>query len=130
MKKLRNNNGKLKHNFSISKKLKQEQKITDEFEIMLNSLSLEDIIALKIELASKFLHGKMYGLPLWDVMPSICRHALMKYALTIPIRRDCIRFLGSTWKKFYDQVKWHDLFSEKDRFLKDLEEIKNDKMEE
>ena len=42
--------------FSISKKLKRERRITEEFEVMLNNLSLEEIIALKLELASKILN--------------------------------------------------------------------------
>ena len=35
-------------NYSISKKLKKERKSTEEFEVMLNNLSLEEIIALKL----------------------------------------------------------------------------------
>ena len=37
--------GKNKY-YSLSKKLKRENKITDEFEVMFNSLSLEEVIGL------------------------------------------------------------------------------------
>ena len=35
--------------YSLKKKLRRENKITDEFEVMLNSLSLEEVIGLKLE---------------------------------------------------------------------------------
>ena len=40
-------------NHSLSKKLKQDKKITEEFEVMMNNLSLEELIGLKLELAAK-----------------------------------------------------------------------------
>ena len=51
--------------YSISKKLKREGKSSEEFELMLNGLTLEDIIALKLELATKPFGGKCYGIPIW-----------------------------------------------------------------
>ena len=39
--------------YSISKKLRREGKSSEEFEILFNSLSLEEVIGLKLELASK-----------------------------------------------------------------------------
>ena len=38
---------------SLSKILKKKNKIDKEFEVILNSLSLEEVIGLKLELASK-----------------------------------------------------------------------------
>ena len=40
-------------NYSLVNKLRKENKTTEEFEIMLNNLSLEEVIGLKLELASK-----------------------------------------------------------------------------
>jgi hypothetical protein len=40
----------LKKNYSIKKKLRLENKIDEDFEMRLNNLTLEDIIALKLEL--------------------------------------------------------------------------------
>ena len=54
-----------KKNYSISKKLKLENRIDEDFEARLNNLSLEDIIALKLELSSKTYKGKFYGLQLY-----------------------------------------------------------------
>ena len=36
--------------YSVVNKLKKEEKITEEFEVMLSSLSLEEVIAIKLEL--------------------------------------------------------------------------------
>ena len=36
--------------YSVSNKLRKENKSHDEFEVMLNNLNLEEVIALKLEL--------------------------------------------------------------------------------
>lgn len=68
--------------FSISSKLRKENKSSDEFEFMLNKLSLEEIIALKLEVASRILGGKFYGFQLWSALPKIAKEALMLYAIS------------------------------------------------
>ena len=62
--------------YSLSKKLKREEKTTEEFEIMLNQLSLEEVIGLKLELASSVFGGKSYGLPIWHSMKDIVNDAV------------------------------------------------------
>jgi len=52
--------------YSISNKLRKENKSNDEFENMLNCLDLEECIGLKLELASKAAGGKLFGLPVWS----------------------------------------------------------------
>ena len=56
----RRHDGALKE-YSVSNKLKRERKTTDEFEIMLASLTLEEVIALRLELASRSVGHMMYG---------------------------------------------------------------------
>ena len=51
-KRKRNYNGKNK-NYSISKKLRKDRKSNEEFEIMLGALTLEELIALKLEISTK-----------------------------------------------------------------------------
>tara|TARA_A100001515_G_scaffold51830_2_gene40891 strand:+ start:3681 stop:4052 length:372 start_codon:yes stop_codon:yes gene_type:complete len=81
--------------YSVSKKLRNEFKSNDEFEIMLNNLSLEDIIALKLELASKSAGGCLYGLPLWRSLRYITEDAVLKYTLSATRTRvEAMRFLG------------------------------------
>ena len=90
----KHHDGKIK-NFSIQKKLRKERKTTEEFEIMLASLSLEDIIALKLELATKAANGYMYGVPVWQSMPYVIKEALLKFAMSATrSRKEAASFLG------------------------------------
>lgn len=82
--------------YSISNKLRKNGKTSEEFEMIFNGLSLEEVIALKLELASKSsFNGKLYGLPLWYSIPSIVKDAMLKYALSATrSKREAARFLG------------------------------------
>ena len=70
-----------KKNYSISRKLKLESRIDEDFLVKLNSISLEDIIALKLELSTKTFKGKFYGLQLYKYIPEIAKDAAVKYAI-------------------------------------------------
>ena len=84
------------HYYSLSNKLRKEGKTSEEFEILFNNLSLEEVIGLKLELASKFgLRGKMYGLPIWYSLRTIVKDAVLKYAVSATrSKREAARFLG------------------------------------
>ena len=60
--------------YSIANKLKSENKIDEKFEIMLSSLTLEEIIGLRLELAAKTVNFKLYGISIWQNLPNISRH--------------------------------------------------------
>ena len=94
MKKLRSDGRN--RNYSISNKLKKDGKSSEEFEIIFNALSLEEVIGLKLELASKSaFKGKLYGLPLWYSVPNIVKDAILKYAVSATrSKREAARFLG------------------------------------
>jgi len=82
MSKRKNNRIGINNNFSISKKLREEGKISDQFEVMLNNLTLEELISLKLELASKIMRGNMFGFPIIKSLPAIVRDALINFALS------------------------------------------------
>ena len=65
--------------YSISNKLKSHGKIDEKFEIMLSSLTLEEIIALRLELAAKTVNFKLYGTNIWKNLPDIVRDGILKY---------------------------------------------------
>ena len=94
MKKLRSDGRN--RNYSISNKLRKAGKSSEEFEIIFNGLSLEEVIGLKLELASKSaFNGKLYGVPIWYRIPNIVRDAVLKYALSATrSKREAARFLG------------------------------------
>ena len=86
--------------------MKTQNKITDEFEIMLNQLTLEEIIGLKLELASKAIGGKLYGLPVIRSMPKIAQEASLMYAISAASSKmEAARFLGIDKKNFNKLVK-------------------------
>lgn len=90
----------LNKEYSILRKLRQEKKITDEFEVMLGSLSLEDIISLKLEISSRLFNGKVSGIPIWKSLPYILRESMLRHALSITsTKTDAARFLGLTIKE-------------------------------
>ena len=87
--------------YSLSKKLRQEKKSNDEFEIMLASLSLEEVIGLKLELSTKPVNNRLYGLPIWFNLTDIVRDAIFKYAYSATRTQvEAMRFLGRRPDKF------------------------------
>ena len=88
-------------NYSLSRKLKADGKITDQFETMLSALSLEDIISLKLEVASRAVKGKMYGFPIYHAMPSITKEAVFRWAVSVcETKTNASRLLGISLNKF------------------------------
>ena len=93
-KRRKNYNGKNK-NYSIIKKLRKEKRSMEEFEIMLNALSLEEVIALKIELSSSNVSNRLYGIPLWSNLLNVVQDAVFKYALSATrTQAEAMRMLG------------------------------------
>ena len=93
-KRRKNYNGKNK-NYSIINKLRKELKSNDEFEVMLNNLSMEEVIGLKLELSSRSFSKRMYGIPLWSNLLSVVQDAVLKYALSATrTQAEAMRMLG------------------------------------
>ena len=81
--------------YSLSRKLRREGKTSPESEVAINSLSLEEIIGLKLEMASKSAGGLLYGLPLWYSLPLIVKEAVLLYAISAcKTNLEAARFLG------------------------------------
>ena len=92
--------------YSISNKLQKDKRTNDEFEVMINSLTLEEVIALKLELSTRSLRGKFYGFPIWKSLPEITRDAVLKYALSATrSKKEAARFLGISVSEFQNAVK-------------------------
>ena len=81
--------------YSIANKLKSENKINERFEIMLSSLTLEEIIGLRLELAAKSVNYKLYGTNIWQNLPSIVQEGVLKYAYSAArTKGEMASFLG------------------------------------
>jgi transcriptional regulator of acetoin/glycerol metabolism len=97
--------------YSVSNRLKKENKVTDEFEMMLSNLTLEEVIALRLELASKTVGYMMYGLPLWGSLHNITKDAVLRYVLSASrSRKEAARVLG------IDRIKLHKLYKKFDLY--------------
>ena len=114
-----NRRRKATRNYSIVRKLRKNGQITEEFEVMLNSLTLEDIIALKLELANRAAGGYLYGLPIWHAMPTIIKESVFKFAVTAArTKKEAMRFLGlnvATYNNLYKKYSIDQYFKENER---------------
>ena len=81
--------------YSIANKLKSEGKINEKFEIMLSSLTLEEIIGLRLELAAKSVNYKLYGNNIWHSIPNIVQDGILKYVYSAAkTKGEMASFLG------------------------------------
>ena len=93
-------------NYSVSKVLRKEKNITDEFEITFNSLSLEEVISLKLELSAKASGSKMYGIPIYKYLDLIVKDAIIKYALSAcHSKAEAQNFLGLSSRDWMELLK-------------------------
>jgi len=89
---------------SISKKLRKENKTTEEFEILFNNLSFEEVIGLKLELASRNINGKMYNIPIWKSISEIVKEAIIKYIFSVAKgKNQVVNFLGVN-ENYYKKI--------------------------
>jgi hypothetical protein len=104
-KRKKNYNGKNK-NYSVINKLRKERKTTDELEIMMNNLTLEEVIALKLELSSRSLSNRLYGFPIWKALTDITKEAALKYAVSATrTTKEAMRLLGLKESSFHVLMK-------------------------
>lgn len=97
-------------NFSIIKRLREENKSNEYFETMLGNIPLEDIIALKLELAYKAIGVPLYGFPIWKSMNRITKEAILKYAISISrSKSEAARYLGLDTIKFLKILKEYNI---------------------
>jgi hypothetical protein len=98
------------YDYSFINKLKQEKKITDEFEVMLSSLTLEEIIAVKLELASRYINNRLYNFPIWASLNNIIKEGVLLYALSAcRSYSDMASFLGLNQRELKTLIKKYDL---------------------
>ena len=97
-------------NKSIASKLIDDGIASEELLVLFNSISLEDIIALKLELSSKILKNRFYGFDIWRNTGYIIKEALLKFAVsTTNSKKDAARFLGLTYSEFKRVLKKYDV---------------------
>lgn len=102
-------NKEVKFNISLSKKLREENKSNDLFEVMISNLTLEELIALKLEMTYKNLDSPIYGMKLFRVLNYLVQDAVIKFALSVtPTKYRARMFLGLDSKDFRVYLKKYD----------------------
>ena len=91
---------------SIIKILKEQNLINDQLLVSLNSISLEDLIAVKLELAANNINNRLYGFDIWRALPNIVKEATLKFAISsTKSKKGASRFLGLTYLEFLNICK-------------------------
>ena len=104
-KKLNSYKGK-NYYYSFRNKLKKQKKITDDFEVMLNTLTIEELIALKLELSSYNINNKLYNIPIYKNLIYVVKEACLKYALSAcRTKGEAARMLGINEAEFTHEIK-------------------------
>ena len=88
-------------NTSIINKLKDQSLLNDQTLVSISAISLEDLIAIKLELACNQINNRLYGFDIWRNSIYIVKDALLKFAIsTTKSKKDAARFLGLTYSDF------------------------------
>ncbi len=83
------------NNLSFSQNLRNQGKSNEAFEVMLSALTLEELIGLKLECASRLTNGKLYGFNLWSNAVSLVKEALFNSVISIAnTNKEATRILG------------------------------------
>jgi len=106
------------NNKSVILKLKDQTVLDDQILPYINNMSIEDLIAVKLELSAANINNRLYGFDLWQNMGNITKEALLKFAIsTTNSKKDAARFLGITYNEFKRVLK---VYKVKDYFTDDI----------
>ena len=100
------------NNKSIINKLTHEGVVSQDLLVLINNLTLEDLIAIKLELSCSLVKNKLYGIDFWSNSCYIIREALLKFAISVSrSKKDAARFLGLDLREFNTQYKKYNIES-------------------
>mgnify|MGYP003134202396 FL=1 len=100
---------KTKHK-SLINKLKDNNLVSDDLLVLVNNMSLEDIIALKLELSSRIVKNRFYGFDVWRNSKFIVQEAILKFAISATeSKKDAARFLGLNYHTFLKLTKKYEI---------------------
>ena len=100
------------NNKSIINKLTHEGIVSQDLLVLINNLTLEDLIAIKLELSCALVKNKLYGIDFWSNSCYIIREALLKFAISVSkSKKDAARFLGLDLREFNTQYKKYNIES-------------------
>lgn len=86
---------------SVRIKLEEEGLINNELLVLIATLSLEDLIALKLEIACGEVRNRLHGFDIWRNLKPIVQESVLKFAIsTRKSKKDAARFLGLNYLEF------------------------------
>ena len=95
---------------SIVSKLRDNNLVSDDLLVLVNNMSLEDIIALKLELSSRIVKNRFYGFDVWRNSKFIVQEAILKFAISATeSKKDAARFLGLDYHTFLKLTKKYEI---------------------
>jgi len=107
---IKNTKNRTCKDYSILNVLRSQKKSNEYFETMLANIDLEDIIALKLELAYRSVGVALYGAPLWRNLNHIIKEALLKYVVSISKSKgEAARYVGVDSIKFLFLLKKYNI---------------------
>jgi hypothetical protein len=62
--------------------LREQGKLNEQVETAIHNMTLEDLIAVKLELSSRTQKSPLYAIPLFDTLQVIVRDAMLKFAIS------------------------------------------------
>ena len=67
---------------SVIQKFKDQNRINDETLVVINTFTIEDLLAIKLELSANNLNNRLYGLDIWKKSGYIIKDAMLKFAVS------------------------------------------------
>jgi hypothetical protein len=108
---------KYKHK-SIINKLLNNNIINESNLTFIDSMSLEDLIAVKLELSARYINNKLYAFNLLSNTNRLVKEAIIKFAISATqSKMDAARFLGIDYEGLRKLVNEYDLQDYFDYFL-------------
>jgi hypothetical protein len=91
---------------SILKELHKQRKITKDVEALIASLTLEELVQLKFDIASRAIGGEPYGFKVWSEIPEIAKKAVFCFARDhFKTNNAASRFLGISLRNWMELKK-------------------------
>mgnify|MGYP003143057972 FL=1 len=111
-------------NKSIITKLRDQNKLNDSLLVLVSNLTLEDLIAIKLELSCDLINNRLYGFDIWRNSNKIVQEAILKFAIsTTKSKKDAARFLNLTYLEFKKLLRKYEV----EDYFKDVWNFKADR---
>jgi hypothetical protein len=80
---------------SLIKKLREEKKSNEEFEVMLKHLTLEEMFSLRLELEDQSFRNNLSGYKMYFIIKEVVSEGLIRFALDLKkTKNGASKFLG------------------------------------